>query len=231
MTEIFGTPDNDLLLGTDENNIIFGLEGDDTIYGGQGDDTIFGNQGDDVIFGNEGNDILYGGKGNDLMYGDEGDNLMFGNLENDLLVGGPGEDTLYGGQGDDNLFGGAGNDFLSGDKGNDFLVGVDITSSTPGLGEIDTLSGGSGFNLFVLGDENQSYYIGGGNEDYALITDFSPTQDQISVHGNSEIQFVDFTFGELGEGVGIVADNDLIAFLQGVTAEQLEFDVNVLRAF
>lgn len=228
MAEILGTPENDNLSGTVENDFIFGLEGQDTINSALGDDTVIGNQGRDVVSGNEGNDILFGGRDNDFINDQQGINQIFGNLGNDLLAAGAGDDSLFGGQDNDNIFGGRGNDIVSGDKGEDLLIGVDITTVNPGQGEIDTLSGGTEVDVFVIGDDSQSYYLGGGNADFALITDFSPTEDRININSsNSEIRFVDFTFGDLGAGVGIVANEDLIAFLPGVNAGQLEIDGNI----
>ncbi|MFZ1024712.1 MAG: calcium-binding protein [Limnoraphis robusta] len=227
MAEILGTSGNDVLVGTAENDFIFGLEGDDQINAALGDDTVVGNQGRDNISGNEGNDTLFGGQNNDFINDQQGNNQIFGNLGNDLLAAGAGNDSLFGGQGNDNLFGGAGNDLISGDKGDDLLIGVEITSPIPGQGEVDTFSGGIGADVFVVGDDILSYYIGGGNADYALITDFSPAEDRINVNSNSQIRFLDFTFGDLGAGVGIIANEDLIAFLPGVNAGQLQIDGNI----
>ena len=128
--------------------------------------------------------------------------------------------------------GGGGNDLISGDKGIDFLWGVEIDPSfpNPGLGEQDTLIGGSEADDFVLGDELQSYYIGSGDLDFALITDFQPSEDAIDVSGADAVIFSGFTFGDLGVGVGIWSQtNDLIAFVQGINATDLIADFNLFR--
>ncbi len=121
--------------------------------------TIIGTDGDDVIHGNDDysktytissgpgstntetikhggiGETIYGGAGNDIIYGYGGD---------DCLYGGSGNDFLYGGDGADQLFGGSGNDWL-------------FTGSLKD-NEGDTLTGGEGFDTFVIGElEGPSY--------------------------------------------------------------------------
>ena len=145
--------------------------GDDTITGSSASDTIYGQEGDDSIYGGSGHDTLYGGTGDDLLVGDgepgsvadltvekimelgTGDDLdafilsveeglgansndqLFGGVGNDVLLGMGGDDYLDGGAGEDAIFGGAGNDIIVYDS-NDYLV-----------------SGGSGIDFMVSGDE------------------------------------------------------------------------------
>ncbi len=127
--------------------------------------------------------------------------------------------------------GGAGNDLVSGDKGLDLLVGIDIENTTnPGLGEIDTLVGGEGFDGFVLGAISQSYYIGSGNSDFALISDLNLVEDIIVVSATDNVTISDIDLDELGSGAGIFSQNgDLIGLVQGVASSQLAIDVNVIR--
>ncbi|WP_413162003.1 calcium-binding protein [Capilliphycus salinus ALCB114379] len=233
MSEILGTAGNDELFGGQGIDSLFGLEGDDTILGLEGDDLIFGNQGLDFLGGGEGNDTIFGGKGDDFL-GDigGGDDQFFGNLDNDLLNGGEGNDQLFGGQGDDGVFGSGGNDLVSGDKGDDILFGIDTENITnPGLGEIDTLVGGEGSDLFALGFESPSYYVGSGNSDFGLITDFNVAEDTIFVSATDNVTISDLDLGEFGSGAGIFSQNgDLIGLVQGVAASQLSFDINIIRA-
>ena len=233
MAEIIGTVGNDDLVGELGSDSLFGLEGDDTIFGLEGDDLIFGNQGLDFIGGGEGNDVIFGGKGDDFI-GDigAGDDQFFGNLDNDLLNGGEGNDQLFGGQGDDGEFGSGGNDLVSGDKGDDILIGIDTENTTnPGFGEIDTLVGGEGVDIFALGFESLSYYVGSGNNDFGLITDFNVAEDSIFVSATDNVTIGDLDLGELGSGAGIFSQNgDLIGLVQGVAASQLTFDINIIRA-
>ncbi|MBE9127743.1 MULTISPECIES: DVUA0089 family protein [unclassified Coleofasciculus] len=53
-----------------------------------------------------------------------------------------------------------------------------------GQGEIDTLSGGEGIDTFVLGQDDQVFYVGQGINDYALITDFNLGEDIIQLATN-----------------------------------------------
>jgi hypothetical protein len=100
------------------------------------------------------------------------------------------------------------------------LWGVDVDTINPGTGEIDTLTGGSEQDIFVLGDQSQLYYIGSGNNDFALITDFNILEDEINV-GNNQVIYTEITLNELGLGVAISSQNgDLIAFVQGANINQ-----------
>ena len=86
------------------------------------------------------------------------------------------------------LTGGIGNDSLIGGKGEDILTGVDPSVLSPGLGEMDTLTGGAGKDRFILGDAAKFYYNDGlnasaGTGDYAKIVDFDSKQDVIQLRG------------------------------------------------
>ncbi len=247
MIEINGTPGNDNLLGTGEADVIFALTGDDIISGLGGGDSLFGFRGNDTINGNEGNDTLFGNQNLDLLIGDsgddwlfggkeadiiedgEGEDQLFGNLGDDLLRGGAGNDQRYGGKANDTVIGGTGNDQVFGDRGNDILWGIDVDAINPGIDEIDTLTGGSEPDIFVLGDQSRLYYIGSGNNDFALITDFNVLEDQINV-GNNQVIYTETVLNELGLGVAISSqNNDLIAFVQNATVNQFITGSNVVE--
>lgn len=228
MTEILGTPGNDELFGDISSDTLFGLEGDDTLFGLGNNDLVFGNQGADLLDGTEGDDTIFGGRDNDNITDIGGGNdLTFGNLGSDFINGGQGNDQIFGGQEDDILVGGLGNDFVSGDKGSDILYGIDSANfSNPGFGEIDTLSGGEGVDLFYIGSGSLSYYMGLGDGDFALITDINLIEDFIFVSGTDNLTFIDLSFGNLGSGTGIYSQmNDLIAFVQNVTASQINSNI------
>ena len=172
---------------------------------------------DDVVIsgtklsGTRVNDDLLGTEGNDFLSGDRGD---------DDLSGFGGDDSLLGGRGDDNLFGGLGNDSLFGNAGDDFLLGIDTTSKQPGAGEIDTLTGGYGVDVFFLGNDTQTYYLdvvraGSSNPGYAILTDFTTTEDAIVLNGSAGNYALRATTGGLPSGQGIYRNNDLIAIVQG----------------
>ncbi|MDF0552331.1 hypothetical protein [Kamptonema sp. UHCC 0994] len=182
------------------NNGLEGTVQDDIINGAQEDDTISGRQGNDKIFGNVGQDVLSG------------------NLNDDYLDAEKGQDILIGGDGNDSLFGGLGNDVLKGDNGNDILTGVDINAINPGIEEIDTLTGGGGSDIFVLGDVNNTYYDNG-DTDYALITDFNASEDSIQLNGKAD-DYLLVPFSQANQtGTAIYrkasAQNELISILQG----------------
>ncbi len=214
---IFATPDSDTIFGWDGDDSLHGLDCDDDIYGGRGNDLQFGNRGFDYLEGNEGDDSLYGGKDNDTLRGGEGNDLLNGNRNNDTLYGDNGDDILYGGKGHDQLIGGRGNDSLNGDNGDDILTGVEIFPNTEpaGVGEIDTLTGGGGRDVFDLGDRLRVFYRGRGATDYALITDFNPGEDFIRLQAGQN-----YSVGPAPEGsppgLGIFVDGgELIGIVEG----------------
>jgi hypothetical protein len=182
-----------------QNNGLQGTVQDDILNGTQADDTISGRQGNDKIFGNSGQDVLSG------------------NLNDDYLDGEKGQDIVIGGDGNDSLFGGLGNDVLKGDNGNDILTGVDINAINPGIEEIDTLTGGGGSDIFVLGDVNNTYYDNL-DSDYALITDFNASEDSIQLQGKAD-DYLLVPFSQANQtGTAIyrkAAQNELISILQG----------------
>ncbi|MEH2257821.1 calcium-binding protein [Nostoc sp.] len=162
------------------------------------------------------------------------DSIDFSNFENyqvtgsskgDTIVLGNGNDSIVANAGDDYLIGNAGNDSINAGDGNDVLIGSNQTSA-----DIDTLIGGAGADLFVLGEAyiqgttlEPHFYDKAGGNDYALITDFNPTEgDKIQlpncgVSGSSfdhGYELVDF--GILG-GTGLYSERgkELIAFLEG----------------
>jgi Ca2+-binding RTX toxin-like protein len=94
-------------------------------------------------------------------------------------IGGKSNDKIVGDNKNSKLTGGGGNDTIIGGNQNDRITGTDSTAR--GIGECDTLTGGGGRDKFILGDQNGAYYVGKGNNDYALITDFDLFKDSISI--------------------------------------------------
>jgi Ca2+-binding RTX toxin-like protein len=171
--------------------------------------------------------------GIDTVFGGDGDDLLFGNIGNDILDGGTGSDTLAGGKDNDIFTGGAGNDFLSGDLGNDRLVGADPTATNPGIGEIDTLTGGFGADIFVLGDGRLAYYndandVGAGLNDYALIVDFEVSDDILVLRGSASNYLLLTSPLANAPGTAIfqtsAGENELIAIVQGADSLNLDAD-------
>ncbi|NND00198.1 MAG: hypothetical protein HKN85_08450 [Gammaproteobacteria bacterium] len=126
--------------------------------------------------------------------GNDQDNALSGNNMDNRLVGLGGNDLLLGYQGNDVLSGGAGNDVLAGFTANGHWAST----------EHDTLTGGPGADLFVIGISNRpegildyrfrrSSPFGIDNERFpqylaqgrVTITDFDRTEgDKIEVYGN-----------------------------------------------
>lgn len=200
MAIINGTPQGDFLFGTFEDDSITAIEGNDFVFAGFG------------------NDFVSGGQGIDFLYGEDGNDSMFGGTDTDLFSGG------------------RGNDFLSGEDGDDILIGVDLIYPNPGAGEIDILTGGPGFDAFYLGGNvngnQQSFYSSFANNDFAVISDFQ-TFDIIAVNMQDNISLADFTLPNFGFGTAILVNNfpgqnELVGFVQGVSANSLDLNLDFL---
>ena len=133
-----------------------------------------------------GDDILKGGGGNDVIIAFSGD---------DILDGGAGDDVLYGGQSQFDL-------------DDDGETGDGRDPSSEDRQEVDTMTGGEGADLFVLGDEAGSYYVYidenaiGVADSHAIIMDFDPTGDldRIQLNGSPD----DYTSTETPEGHTVI---------------------------
>ena len=90
------------------------------------------------------------------------------------------------------LWGTNGNDVLTGGSNNDTIAGVKSTGTNLGRGQIDTLTGSTGADTFLLADARGTFYNDGnaksqGTSDYAIVKDFSITDgDKIQVKGGSQ---------------------------------------------
>lgn len=134
-----------------------------------------------------------------------------------------------------------GNDSLTSFGGADkisYITGVDIaeyqaqangnlkfSSANFGAGEVDTLTGGAGKDLFMVGTAvqpfgtfsiPQSFYIGNGSDDYAVIKNFEVGKDAISLGGYSSVTY---RFEVVDNNLNISsATGDLVAKVEGVTS-------------
>ncbi|MGH2710478.1 MAG: penicillin acylase family protein [Actinomycetota bacterium] len=72
LTQLVGTPGNDLIIGTTGNDLLCGFGGRDTLRGLGGRDRLFGAGGRDTLKGGNGRDLLNGGAGNDRLNGGRG---------------------------------------------------------------------------------------------------------------------------------------------------------------
>ncbi|MEO0374381.1 MAG: matrixin family metalloprotease [Cyanobacteria bacterium P01_A01_bin.17] len=204
---IRGNSGNNRLVGTSGRDTIFGLGGNDELLGRGGNDLLTGNLGNDTVLGEAGNDTLLGGNGRDQLRGGAGNDQMRGRLGDDLLRGDQGRDQLIGNRGRDTLVGGAQSDQLFGNSGNDFLMGVNPNASQPGAGEIDTLRGGSGADIFALGNRRTVFYTDGSGPDYAEVKDFSIAQgDILQLNGRAS----NYSLGNSNSFSGLPANGTLI---------------------
>ena len=174
---------------------------------------------DDVIFSPDSDNSLATGAGNDVIGGSEGNDTLSGQEGNDIVAGLGGSDDLKGGKGNDTLTGG-GISFTE-DR---LYVTVDTTG-------IDTLTGGGGNDLFVIGGKSSAtsgevivHYDEAGNNDYALITDFDNTQDEIKLGGSIDDYRLGSSPRDLPEGTAIYQDNELIAIIQSSSDLSLSGD-------
>jgi Ca2+-binding RTX toxin-like protein len=190
---------------------------------------------DDNLIGNdtEGGIIPVG----DVIYGFGGNDTLEGLKGNDILDGGRDQDLLKGGYGDDDLYGDLGNDTIYGGEGDDTLTGVNVVfSDGDHLDEIekleyDTLTGGVGADVFVLGDSvGETEYWFYKDKGCAIITDFNSTEgDKFQAIGDR----LDYTvgvsdvIGETEQDTIIAYKGDTIAVLQdysgGITTQDFVF--------
>lgn len=218
MQTYYGTSgdDNYQYAGTD-SLLAYGRAGNDVLSGGYSNDTLYGEDGNDNLTGGGGSNTLYGGNGNDRISSRVSDQAQFfyGGKGDDSLYAGYADDYLLGGRGNDKLYGSYGSDYLVGGSGSDFLAG---TFGDSGEEDFDTLTGGTGADLFVLGFDYGFSYLGEGN---ALITDFSRNQgDKIQVTGSIN----NYSFSPTAAGTGIYYQNDLIAIVQTTTILSVSLD-------
>ena len=220
---LLGGNGNDRLDGGNDNDELRGGAGNDGVSGGEGSDTLEGSSGDDLAQGQEGNDTIYGDQGNDTIYGDD-----FLSDSVNIIEGAFANDRLYGGEDNDTLIGGVGNDLLEGGDGDDRLSGVDPSFNVDSdFDTIDTLTGGSGSDVFVLAEDIIFYNRGFPDdaEGYALITDLETNADTIQLNGSIN----DYSFrtspANVPSGLGIYlaeSGGELIAVLSNVSEDNIE---------
>jgi Ca2+-binding RTX toxin-like protein len=219
------------------NNTNSGDNGNDSLDGGAGSDSLLGGIGNDILDGGAGTDTMRGGDGVDLAdfasagldisvdlttgraKGD-GTDLLF-DIEN--IVTGEGDDSLTGSVSANNLDGGAGTDSLNGGAGNDTLAGC-FYGANGGQGEVDTLTGGAGADLFQLGWSGGCFYDDGsssntGRSDYALIKDFTVGTDRLQLDGVASNYYIGASgvTGVSGQGLWLEqgTTDELVAIFQG----------------
>ncbi|MEO0769145.1 MAG: calcium-binding protein [Cyanobacteria bacterium J06649_4] len=254
---LYGYGGDDKLFGLGGDDFLSVGHGSSEVDGGTGTDTFsyLMRSGDAALLGNTGfgagsdsgvaADVklssiekarITGSGGDETLTVDSSISTLFYGLNgNDTASGGDGDDTFFGGNGHDYLMGDLGNDTLVGGQGNDTLVGAHKNDrSLSGVGTIDKLRGGTGNDLFVLGNGFHTFYNDGdlfdsGFADFALIEDFKSSEDTIRLHGNaSDYRLGSVTVGN-DSGVGIYLTNayagqvdELVGLVKGQTSMSLQ---------
>ncbi|KRC82486.1 M10 family metallopeptidase C-terminal domain-containing protein [Sphingomonas sp. Root241] len=219
---LIGSAFNDVLTGAAGANLLFGGAGDDRLDGGAGADGLTGGTGDDTYVVDDAGDLVTeligegidtvessisytlgaelenlvltgtaaNGTGNDFansLTGNDLDNILRGYAGNDSLIGNGGNDTLLGGAGVDSLFGGSGNDRLDG--------GAD--------GAADTLKGGIGDDIYVVGETGEIIEeLGGEGRDRVV--------SSVSFTLGANLETLELV-GSAQNGTGNALDNLIIA--------------------
>ena len=186
----FGNEEDNSLVGSSMANTLRGMEGNDTLDGGAGVDSLIGGAGDDYyIIDNAGDRVFEtSNEGIDTVEVRVTGYTLANSVENLVLFG-----SIAAGTGnslDNYLLGNLANNSLNGGAGtgNDTLSAA---GSNRGVGQRDTLTGGAGNDVFILADENGSFYDDGtpsstGVADFAYITDFNASQDSLVLSGSAE---------------------------------------------
>ena len=220
--------------GNANNNTITGNNSSNTLHGGGGEDSLVGRTGHDYYLVDSSGDVVVelASEGTDTVEFSLISDYTLGNNVERLVLGvgavnGTGNslaNILTGNGGANFLSGAAGNDSLHGGDGDDTLLGA-LATSSGGYAEIDTLTGGNGSDIFVLGTAagylyNDAKSNSTGTTDYAYITDFTSGSDKLQLVGSAANYYLGAhsvsgltahqgLFRELG------TTDELIAILQG----------------
>lgn len=187
---------------SDNRSVLVSIENIET---GSGNDSINGSTGDNFIQAGDGANVVYALGGDDTIVG--GSTVFYGFDyridEVELLNGGPGDDVIYGSGSlvflDVPKYDYTGTDILVGGGGDDTLYGGPA---------FQTMSGGSGRDVFVLTDEVLHQDMSFGEYATTKITDFEHSKDTIHfdfTNGDNPTKFVgavkddgDLQNGEVG---------------------------------
>jgi Ca2+-binding RTX toxin-like protein len=189
----FGDNFNNHFFYQGSNDVLaYAYGGNDSVYTGSGNDQVDGGNGNDVINTWAGNDVLWGGAGDDFLDAGPGKDALHGESGNDILSGGSGDDELLGGEGSDSLFGNEGNDILRGESSYSALS--PLLRWIHRIENRDLLTGGSGSDIFMLGDVGGNFYQGDG---HAVITDFNRLEegDRIRVKYHPSLRLESLSYG------------------------------------
>lgn len=178
---ITGNAMGNFLQGFDGNDTLSGGIGNDTLYGGAGDDVLLGGAGSDFLFGNTGTNTLKGGGGNDNYYLGEGTDTVAekaGEGDGDIIystisITAPQNVELIflSGNGAINAAGNAQANALYGSAGINLLNGLGGDDVLGDFGYNDTLTGGTGADVFMF-----SAQLNGGT---STVSDFKAAEKDV----------------------------------------------------
>ncbi|MEO1393482.1 MAG: hypothetical protein AAFV90_11280 [Cyanobacteria bacterium J06634_5] len=101
---------------------------------------------------------------------------------------------------------------IVGSLADDHLIGSGRTEKLIGFGGNDYAAGGSGADLFILGDFGSSYYAQNGWQDSIYIEDFTVGVDQLQLQGSADR----YTAEADQSGTWLYDQGDAIAYLKNV---------------
>ncbi len=150
------------------DDVVQGGGGNDTINSDEGNDWIDGGSGADVINDGPGNDVLQGGRGNDIINDGPGNDRIYPGTGNDIVYDGPGDDYIYDWSGSDTFYDGTGSDSITATDGNNTFYLLE-----PSTTDFNNISGGSGTDKFVVGNNIQSdFALSGGDGVDSIVLEF-----------------------------------------------------------
>ena len=162
MENLTGSSFNDVLYGNNLDNVVAGGDGHDEVRGRGGNDIVLGGAGDDFLAGGLGDDVIDGGDGFDRVshFADATSGVTVDlNLQGIAQNTGQGWDTLIN---IENVSGTQYGDTLTGDGNDNVLWGSAATvSGVVSAANNDTISGGGGNDLLILGIGN--HVVDGGS--------------------------------------------------------------------
>lgn len=126
------------------------------------------------------------------------------------------------------FYGTAGSETIRGTAYNDIIYGVPITGVSPGRDSVDTLIGGTGADIFMLGDIRGYFYDDGnarntGKGDYAILSDFVSGEDKIGIGAS---YFTSAATINGTKGLGIYGDTNRNARYDPTSDELIGFVPN-----
>jgi Ca2+-binding RTX toxin-like protein len=214
--QITGGTGRDFVIGDngkaklDTTGVLTSIETSDAGIAGSHNDTINVSSGDNVILGGNGTDTITSTTGNDLIAGDNakatfdstGGNSIIREListndgigANDTINAGAGNNTIIGGFGQDGITSLGGHDNVAGDNAQAVFNASGIltffTTTSPAIGDNDTINAGDGRNIILGGFGADSLTSGSGSDFIAgdhgnatltatgVLTDFTTTQPE-----------------------------------------------------